>query len=60
MQNHFTIIVDSFNHEKWISRCLDSCLSQKYNNYEVILVDALSTDKTFEIAKEYDVQNKRK
>ena len=52
MQNHFTIIVDSFNHEKWISRCLDSCLSQKYNNYEVILVDALSTDKTFEIAKE--------
>ena len=53
MQNHFTIIIDSCNHEQWINKCLDTCLSQKYDNYEVILVDAKSDDKTFEIAQEY-------
>lgn len=53
MENHFTIIVDSCNHEDWIEKCLNTCLTQKYNNYEVILVDAISDDNTFKIAKRY-------
>ena len=53
MNNHFTIIVDSCNHEDWIEKCLNTCLTQKYDNYEVILMDAKSDDKTFEIAKRY-------
>lgn len=53
MQNHFTIIIDSCNHEQWIERCLDTCLTQRYDNYEVVLVDAVSDDKTYEIAKKY-------
>ena len=52
-ENHFTIIIDACNHEKWIEQCLNTALNQKYKNYEVILVDAKSTDKTFEIAKRY-------
>jgi len=54
MENHFTIAIDTCNHEDWIEKCLSTCLTQKYDNYEVILVDAVSTDKTFEIAKKYE------
>ena len=53
MENFFTIAIDTCNHKDWIERCLDTCLSQKYDNYEVVLVDALSDDNTFEIAKKY-------
>lgn len=53
MENFFTIAIDTCNHEDWIERCLNTCLTQKYNNFEVILVDAISDDKTYEIAKKY-------
>ena len=53
MENHFTIAIETCNHEKWIEGCLNSCLTQKYGNYDVILVDAISDDKTYEISKKY-------
>lgn len=53
MRNFFTIAIDTCNHEDWIEKCLNTCLTQKYENYEVVLVDAISTDKTFEIAQKY-------
>lgn len=53
MNNFFTIAIDTCNHEQWIEKCLNTCITQKYDNFEVILVDAISTDKTFEIAKKY-------
>lgn len=56
MNNFFTIAIDTCNHEDWIEKCLNTCLTQKYDNFEVILVDAISTDKTFEIAKQYSEQ----
>lgn len=53
MENHFTIAIDTCNHEEFIEMCLKTCLTQKYDNFEVILVDAKSDDKTFDIAKKY-------
>lgn len=53
MENFFTLAIDTCNHEDWIERCLNTCLTQKYNNFEVILVDAISDDKTYDIAKKY-------
>lgn len=52
--NFFSIIIDTCNHEKWIEQCIQSCLFQKYDNYEIIIIDAISEDKTFEICKEYE------
>jgi glycosyltransferase involved in cell wall biosynthesis len=52
-ENFFSIIIDCCNQEKWIKTCLDSCLSQDFNNFEVILMDALSDDRTFNIAQKY-------
>lgn len=48
--NFFTIAIDTFNHEDWIAKCIESCTNQKYKNYEVIVMDAVSNDNTFNIA----------
>lgn len=53
MKPHFTIAIDTMNHENWIDKCLSTSLTQKYDNYEVVLVDAISTDNTWEICKKF-------
>lgn len=46
MSKHFTIIITSYNCAKWIQQCLESAFSQDYDNYDILLVDANSTDNT--------------
>lgn len=53
MKNFFSIVVDVCNQETWVRQCLDSCVTQKYDNYEIIIVDAKSDDSTYEICMEY-------
>lgn len=49
-----SIIIPAYNVEKYIRRCLDSILNQKYNiQLEIIVVDDGSTDKTAIILQEY-------
>lgn len=47
------IIIPNYNYSKWLHKCLGSILNQNYNNYEVILIDDMSTDNSVDIAKEY-------
>jgi len=54
-----SIIVPSFNSEKYIKDTLDSIINQDYKEYEVILVDGGSTDKTLEIFDGYDFKSKK-
>jgi glycosyltransferase involved in cell wall biosynthesis len=54
MNNHFTIAINCCQQEKWIAKCIESCVNQNYDNFDVILVDALSTDNTYNIAKSYE------
>jgi glycosyltransferase involved in cell wall biosynthesis len=39
-----SIIVTNYNYEKFISRCIRSCLNQKNVNHEVIVVDDCSSN----------------
>lgn len=45
-----SIIVPAYNEEKTIRSCLQSLLNMNYPDYEVIMVDDGSTDRTFEEA----------
>lgn len=52
-KNFFSITINTFNHEEWIGNCLESCLNQDYLDFEVIVIDDISTDKTFDICLSY-------
>ncbi len=45
-----SIIVRTKNEERWIAKCLKQIKKQTYKNFEIILVDNNSTDKTVEKA----------
>ena len=48
-----SIILPARNEEKFIGKCLESLAKQDYENYEVIVIDDSSEDKTSEIIAEY-------
>ncbi|ANV97999.1 hypothetical protein BBW65_03925 [Helicobacter enhydrae] len=47
------IVIPIYNVEKYLRECLESVIHQTYKNLCIVLVDDASTDKSFEIAKEY-------
>jgi glycosyltransferase involved in cell wall biosynthesis len=49
-----SVVMCTFNGEKFINEQLDSILNQTYSLYEIIVQDDCSTDKTFEILKDYE------
>ena len=51
-----TVITAVYNGEKHLEDCLKSLYKQKYSNFEHIIIDGGSSDKTLEIIKKY--QNK--
>lgn len=54
MDNKFSIIIRTYNEEKWINEVLKSIFNQSYKNFEVIIVDSQSTDKTLDICSNYE------
>lgn len=57
MQPIISVIVPVYNVEKYLNRCLDSIFAQTFHNYEVILVDDGSTDKSAAMCDEYAENN---
>lgn len=51
-----SVILRSKNEERWIGACLEAIYSQSFKDFEVILVDNNSTDKTVEKAQKYPVK----
>ena len=48
-----SIIVRTKNESFWIGKCLHEITTQVYTNYEVIVVDNSSSDKTISIIKKF-------
>ena len=55
-----SIVTTTYNSEKTIEETLQSVLSQKYEDFEHIIVDGDSKDKTMEIVKKYEDKYKGK
>ena len=48
-----SIIIPTYNEEEYLPILLESIKQQKFDDYEIIIADANSTDRTREIAEEY-------
>lgn len=49
-----SVIMPSFNTEKYIKDAINSVLGQTYKNIELIIVDDCSTDNSVDVIKKYD------
>lgn len=49
----FSIIIPMYNAECYIGRCLSSILLQRFNNYEIIVIDDGSNDKSYSICNSW-------
>lgn len=54
-----SIITPAYNAEKFIAETIESVLKQTYSNWEMIIVDDRSRDRTIEIIKEYQKKDRR-
>jgi chlorobactene glucosyltransferase len=54
-----SILVPARNEEKNIARCLESLIRLNYPNYEILVIDDRSTDKTLAIAQEFEKKDPR-
>ncbi len=48
-----SIIIDNYNYERFLPRCIESALAQTYQNTEVVVVDDASTDGSREVIGRY-------
>lgn len=54
----FSIITATYNSESSVKDAVNSILSQDYNNFELIIIDGASKDKTVEFIKDITVDSK--
>ncbi len=54
MKPFFTIIIPTLNEEKFVGKLLCDIKKQDYKDFEIILVDAFSEDKTVEVVKKFN------
>jgi len=54
-----SVLIDNYNYDKFLSECIESVLNQTYQNFEIIIVDDGSKDKSKDIIKEYAKKDNR-
>lgn len=59
MNDLVSVIIPIYNSAQYLSRCLDSVISQNYTSIEIILINDGSTDSSKEICEQYLLKDKR-
>ena len=54
-----SIIIPIYNAQRHLHRCLQSIISQTFQNFEVILVNDGSTDDSYQVCQEFANKDKR-
>ena len=54
-----SILTTCFNREKYLTACIDSVLASTHQNWELIIVDDVSTDASVAIAQRYEQKDTR-
>lgn len=53
MEPIVSVLITLFNRERYLAECLDSLLASTYSDFEVIIVDDCSQDRSADIARSY-------
>ena len=53
MQPSISVVIPVYNVEKYLSKCVDSVLSQSFTDYEILLIDDGSTDNSGKLCDNY-------
>lgn len=53
-----SVVIPVYNGENYIEKCINSILCQTYSNYEILIIDDGSVDRTTEILENYKTNNK--
>jgi glycosyltransferase involved in cell wall biosynthesis len=54
-----SVITPTYNHERFIGQCIESVLSQSFNDWEMLIINDGSDDNTSQIAESYVVRDSR-
>jgi glycosyltransferase involved in cell wall biosynthesis len=54
-----SIVTPVYNGEKYLAECIESVLRQTYENWEYLIADNCSTDRSLEIARQYAARDSR-
>jgi glycosyltransferase involved in cell wall biosynthesis len=58
-QPFVSILTPVYNTDKYLAPCIESILRQTYQNWEYVIVDNRSTDRSYEIAEQYAAKDSR-
>jgi len=53
-QQKMIIVTPAYNAGQYIEKCIQSVITQDYDNYLMVIIDDCSTDNTYDIAKRYE------
>ena len=59
MSDMISIIIPAYNAADYLAQTIESVLNQTYSDFELILIDDGSTDRTREIIKDYQCEDAR-
>lgn len=58
-KNKVSILIPVYNRELLLEECIESALNQTYDNFEVVIVDNASTDRTWEVCQAWAERDER-
>jgi glycosyltransferase involved in cell wall biosynthesis len=54
-----SVVLPSYNHERFVGRALDSILTQTYQDFEIIITDDGSSDRSVDLLRSYESKDSR-
>ena len=54
-----SIMIPTYNQEGYIAQAIESAMGQDYSNLEIVVCDDCFTDHTYEVAKAYELADRR-